>query len=223
MYEAMSSGDVPVSTAESRAGSRNFVVTNKVLHRASFDSEYVRRLKEGDHATEQHFTSYFGELLLIKLRARMLPPQTVEDVRQETFLRVFTALKTKNSLQSPESLGAFVNSISNNVLMELYRKHSRTRSVEYDEQYDSPDGRSTAESEMVSEERRQEVRNVLDELSDNDRRLLRMVFFEEANLDEICRSFRVGRAYVRVLVHRAKARFRERMLNRQAQNGTARA
>ena len=50
---------------------------NKVLHRASFDSEYVRRLKEGDHATEQHFTSYFGELLLIKLRARMLPPQTV--------------------------------------------------------------------------------------------------------------------------------------------------
>ena len=72
---------------------------------------------------------------------------------------MFTALKTKNSLQSPESLGAFVNSISNNVLMELYRKHSRTRSVEYDEQYDSPDGRSTAESEMVSEERRQEVRN----------------------------------------------------------------
>ena len=41
-----------------------------------------------------------------------------------------------------------------------------------------------------------------------DRDVLRALFFEECDKDEICRRFKVDRDYLRVLVHRAKARFR---------------
>jgi RNA polymerase sigma-70 factor (ECF subfamily) len=53
---------------------------------------------------------------------------------------------------------------------------------------------------------------VLDDLTEKDRRLLREVFLEEKDKDEVCRSFGVDRNYLRVLVHRAKQNFRARYL-----------
>ncbi len=35
----------------------------------AFTREYVERLREGDPSTEQHFVTYFDQLLRIKLRA----------------------------------------------------------------------------------------------------------------------------------------------------------
>ena len=40
--------------------------------------------------------------------------------------------------------------------------------------------------------------------------MLRWLFFDERDKDGICRELNVDRNYLRVLVHRAKMRFRER-------------
>ena len=48
-----------------------------------------------------------------------------------------------------------------------------------------------------------------------------MFFLEGTDRDTICRLFRVEREYLRVLMHRAKARFRERLLKRYAEAGRA--
>src|SRR6202453_480315 len=61
-----------------------------------FDKEYVDRLRAGDARTEEHFVAYFGQLLRILLRARMLPPDRVEDLTQETFRRVLVALRNRS-------------------------------------------------------------------------------------------------------------------------------
>ena len=185
----------------------------------SFDFNYVQRLRDGDPETEQHFTAYFGELLRIKLRARLRDANAIEDIRQETFLRVLNALKTKNNLRSPQGLGAFVNTVANNLVFELYRNQSRHRTVDTDEPLDLPDHHATAEVEMVAEERRQQVQRVLDELPARDRDLLRMTFCEEKDQDEICKSLHARRGYLRVLLHRAKARFRECLLKQYAMEG----
>ena len=178
--------------------------------RQSFDREYVERLRNGDVETERHFTDYFGRLLRIKLRARCCQAQTIEDLRQETFLRVLVALKSKNCLQSPESLGAFVNTVCQNLLFELYRSKSRTQ-VGLPDHLDIPDERASTESELVSEDRKRQVRQVLEDLTGKDRDLLRLVFYEETDKDEICRRFSVDRQYLRVLVHRAKTRLRNKL------------
>src|SRR5580698_5275894 len=86
----------------------------------AFTREYVERLREGDPSTELHFVAYFDQLLRIKLRSRMLASETVEDLRQETYIRVFGKLR-EDGIRQPERLGAFVNSTCNNVLMEFYR------------------------------------------------------------------------------------------------------
>jgi RNA polymerase sigma-70 factor (ECF subfamily) len=62
---------------------------------------------------------------------------------------------------------------------------------------------------LVSAERQAHVRAALDQLPERDRRLLRQVFFDENDKDTVCKDFGVDRQYLRVLLHRAKARFRE--------------
>ena len=183
------------------------------LVRESFDREYLERLKAGDAETERHFIAYFGELLRIKLRARLRSCELIEDLRQETFLRVLTAVRRKNGVERPERLGAFVNSVCQNLLFEFYRSGTWDQSGAPD-RLDIPDDHASTEAELVSAEWRRQVREVLRDLPAKDRELLRMIFYEETDKDEICRRFGVDREYLRVLVHRAKNRFRDELLGR---------
>ena len=58
------------------------------LERYEFDRGYIERLVAGDAETERHFTRYFGDLLTMKLRSKLRSAAQVEDVKQETFVRV---------------------------------------------------------------------------------------------------------------------------------------
>ena len=178
------------------------------LPRYEFDSAYVQRLIAEDPETERHFTRYFGELLSLKLGARLRSPTLVEDAKQETFVRVLTSLKQKGGLASAGSLGAYVNGVCNNVLLELYRSDARTEPLADD--VDPPDERrADAEAMVMAEEDRFRVRRALAALPDKERELLSWLFFEERDKDRICRDLKIDRNYLRVLLHRAKARFRE--------------
>jgi RNA polymerase sigma-70 factor (ECF subfamily) len=174
----------------------------------SFDESYVERLRAGDFRVQEHFVAYFSELIQLKLRSRLNSPQAIEDVRQETFTRVFVALRGEGGIRQPERLGAFVNSICNNVLLEHYRASSRHSSLEDEEDKDFPATNVDIFGAVVAKQLEGKVREILEELSEKDRRLLREVFLEERDKDEVCRDFGVDRDYLRVLLHRAKQSFK---------------
>jgi len=177
------------------------------LERKVFNQDYVDLLSQGDSETEAHFTKYFGALLLIKLRGRLRSPQLVEDARQETFLRVLNALRNKGGIQFPERLGAFVNSVCENVLSELFRAGSRFQQVPENavEPADETDG---PERQYLTEERKAIIRREMVSLAGPDQQILRKVFLEEQDKDQICKDLGIDRDYLRVRVHRALARFR---------------
>jgi RNA polymerase sigma-70 factor (ECF subfamily) len=174
----------------------------------TFDRSYVERLRAGDFRTQEHFVAYFSELIQLKLRSRLNSPQAIEDVRQETFTRVLVALRGEGGIRQPERLGAFVNSICNNVLLEHYRASSRHSSLEDEEDKDFPATTIDIVGAVAAKEMAVKVREILDELSEKDRRLLREVFLEERDKDDVCRDFGVDRDYLRVLLHRAKLSFK---------------
>ena len=176
--------------------------------RFEFDRAYLDRLASGDLETERHFTRYFGDLLSIKLRSRLRSPAQVEDARQETFLRVMKALRQPGGIQSPGGFGAFVNSVSNNVLFEMYRSHSKTTPLEEEAGAALPDPGIDAEMAVGMDEDRAHVRAVMETLPQKERQLLHWLFFEEADKDEVCRRLDIDRNYLRVLLHRAKQRFK---------------
>lgn len=173
-----------------------------------FDAAYVARLTQGDPDTELHFTSYFGRLLTSKLRVRHIVPQMAEDVRQETFLRVLRTLRQGQGVSQPESFGAFVSSVCNNVLLETMNKESKHPAIP--ENAPEPvDERVDLDASLITEQRKRAVARVLDSLPAKDRDVLRMVFLEEADREEVSRRMGVSAEYLRVLLHRAKNRFEE--------------
>ncbi|HMI53600.1 MAG TPA: sigma-70 family RNA polymerase sigma factor [Candidatus Saccharimonadales bacterium] len=173
-----------------------------------FDAEYVNRLRDGDQPTEKHFVAYFQQLLKIKLRARFLPPDKVEDLTQETFIRVIGALRREGGVRQPERFGAFVNSICNNVVFERHRTTGRDQPLE-ETHLEIADRAPDPEKVFVSNQIREQVRDILDDMPRRDRDLLRAIFLEEKEKDEVCQEFGVDRNYLRVCLHRAKERFRE--------------
>jgi RNA polymerase sigma-70 factor (ECF subfamily) len=176
------------------------------LEQYSFDAEYLRRLKEGDGPTEEHFARYFGSLLRIKANSRLRSWQAADDVRQETLLRVLRNIR-RGDIEHPERFGAYVNTVCNNVMLELFRRDSRWD--QFPEGGSEPaSGEAGAESDMVDEERRTLVRQALNELPSRDRELLQRIFLNEEDRDAVCQEFGVNRENLRVLLHRARGRLR---------------
>ena len=175
-----------------------------------FDGSYLERLRAGDYRAQEHFGAYFGALIQIKLRSRLKSREAIEDVRQETFTRFFVALRD-GRIRQPERLGSYVNSMCNNVLLEHYRKGARLDSLDDEEEpQDFPDTGIDPFGALAAKETEKRVREILEQLSERDRRLLREVFLEERDKDEVCRDFGVDRDFLRVLLFRAKQSFKKR-------------
>ena len=181
----------------------------------AFDSLYLEQLRAGDFRTQEHFVSYFSELIRLKLGKRLHSRPEIEDARQETFTRVLSALRRDDGVRQPERLGAFVNSVCNNVLLEHYRSASQEApGAEEEAAANIPDPALSAVDIIANREMQRKVRHILDELPEKDRRLIKEIFLDERDKDEVCRDLGVDREYLRVLLHRAKKSFKSLYLKK---------
>jgi RNA polymerase sigma-70 factor (ECF subfamily) len=179
----------------------------------TFDDDYVRRLREGDPWTVEHFQRYFTELMLVKLHSRRHPVEAIEDVLQEVFHRFFRALGSPGGIRSGKSLGPYVNSVCNHVLLEGYRRKRDSEPLDPDAEI--PDKNVSALDAIINDEMKRKVGRVLAELEPKDAAMLRAIFLEERDKDEVCLEYGVKRDYLRVLLFRAKKNFRSAYLGLQ--------
>jgi RNA polymerase sigma-70 factor (ECF subfamily) len=178
----------------------------------AFDASYLERLQQLDPATERHFEAYFRELLRLKLRSRLNSRQAIDDVCQETFVRVF-ALVRADGVKHADRLGALVNGVCGLVLREHYRA-TGTQRRSHAALEDVPENNLVTDEVPVSQSLESEqaqalVRKTLQGLAPRDRQLLEAVLLEERDKDEVCAELDVTRGHLRVLVHRAKQSFKE--------------
>lgn len=180
----------------------------------AFDAEYIEGLCAGDLRREEHFVGYFTELLHLKLRSRLQSRQAVEDVRQEVFARVLATLRKENGLRQPERLGAFVNTVCNNVLFEHYRANSRSESLDEEDRPELPATGATAHDLAAAKQLGEQVRDILTGMPPRDRAVLKAIFLDEKDREDVCREFGVDGEYLRVLLFRAKQNFKAEYLKR---------
>jgi RNA polymerase sigma factor (sigma-70 family) len=184
------------------------------LETSSFDERYIAGLRDRDPETEAHFIAHFRRPIWLKAQRQLRVPDLVEDACQETNLRVFQYFRAGKRLENPERLPAFVYTICHNVTLEMIR--SKTRYSQMPETgYDPVDNTSSAYAALVTRERQELVRDILASLPQKDRDLLHMAMLEEVDRAELCRRFQVNEEYLRVLLFRARTRFRDELLKRQ--------
>jgi len=169
----------------------------------------VRRLTDGDSGAGEHFASYFGNLLFLKLRVRLRSAELIEDVRQETLMRVLVVLRQGEGVKRPERFGAFVNGVCENVMRELCRSDRRAEPWDEHTMEEPIDPTVDLDAELVNADLKREIKQIFAVLQEKDRKILRALFLDEIDKAEVCRMFQVDAGYLRVLVHRAKVHFRD--------------
>jgi RNA polymerase sigma-70 factor, ECF subfamily len=178
----------------------------------AFDRPYLERLRRGDVPTAEHFVDYFGRFIRLKLRHRSESKSAIDDIRQETFLRVWVALRKQDGIRQPKRFGAFVTSVCNNVRREPQRRTCREDQAEDDSALCLGSITIGAAEIAAGHELRRQIGRVLTQLPSNAGELIRKIFLDECNRDEVCRDLGVSRQYLRVLLHRAVRQFRKRYL-----------
>jgi RNA polymerase sigma-70 factor (ECF subfamily) len=173
----------------------------------AFDQRYVEALRDRDQAAESHLISVFSGPVRCKLRTLLRSPELVQDASQETFLRVLSYFRSGKTLDNPANLSGFVLSVCQNIGLEYLRAYTRHDQMPMNlpEQVDR---RMNPEEGAVDRERRDLVRQFVFELPEKDRDLLRRVFLEEEDKDQVCAEMKVTRQYLRVLLYRARVRLR---------------
>jgi len=195
----------PVASAESPAAPQVYWSPRKKVDFYQFDAKYLENLRNGDSATQKHFADYFGERLRAKLLNRGFAIATLEDISQETLLRVFAAVRN-GAVLYPERFGAYVNSVCDRVILEKYREHARHQHLDVDAM-ELPDGKTSLEAIILRKEKKKIVADILALMPVKKRNILRALIFEQLDREELCARFKVKSDYLRVLLFRAKEDF----------------
>lgn len=173
-----------------------------VLPSFEFNAAYVHSLRQGDPSTEDHFVSHFSPILLRKLRKELHSTELAHDLRQETFLRVLTVLRSEYSIREPERFEFFVLGVCNNVLYETYRQ--KKKMVLLDPELEIASNAPSPDTCAMAAETANRLQKMLSGLPPRIRAILKAALLEEQDRDEICLKFGVNRNHLRLLIYRAK-------------------
>jgi RNA polymerase sigma-70 factor (ECF subfamily) len=162
------------------------------------------------------------ERLRLKLRYKVLYHMghncaDVEDIVQETLTR-FIRAGQRQQIRNTEEFGAFLNGVCRNVILE-YRRKVRREPASTDEGEIPERG---VRPDAVIFELREAIESGLAELSDRDRSILRELYLVGKDKDDICREWKMTDAQFRVVLFRAKERFRRAYTSEMKQSDTAR-
>jgi RNA polymerase sigma-70 factor, ECF subfamily len=178
----------------------------------AFDEQYVRQLQERVQPVEEHFSGYFQRLLTNYLRGRIKSPELIEDIRQETLLRVLRALRGGNGLKRPECLGAFVLAVCQNVMREFVRAQFRYTDMS-EQEGRRPDAAPNPEALAIHRQLQAAVSNALEQLAERDRQVL-AIALDEMGPHDVCRRLGLKHDHLRVVLHRAKAHLRAEIVKK---------
>jgi RNA polymerase sigma-70 factor, ECF subfamily len=141
----------------------------------------------------------------------------VDDIVQDALMRFMQAARD-DKIQNQAAVGAFLNGICRNVVSEYRRRNMRDEPMP--DVVPEPPGKSIPESELF--ELRQAIAHGMEQLSERDRRVLRAFYLEEKSKDEILRETGMTDENFRVVLCRAKERFRAIYLEQTKHRGNSR-
>ncbi len=127
----------------------------------------------------------------------------VEDLVQETLAR-FIRAEQRQQIRNTEEFGAFLNGIARNVILEYRRRTKREPGL--DPETEVPERGIRPDAEIF--ELREAIDHGLSDLCERDRSVLRSLYLDGKDKEEICRDWDMTDAQFRVVLFRAKERFR---------------
>jgi RNA polymerase sigma-70 factor (ECF subfamily) len=175
-----------------------------------FDVEFLAGLREREPVTCTRFVFFFTPLIEAKLRHEFSNFAAIEDVRNDTFIRVIT-LVDRDQVRDPQHFGSFVLGVCSKVAQEHRRNAWRTEPLDCDPVAHSRSGHAL-EGWLQDEELKKIVGRELSKLSEEDRSLITEGLLKERNRREMAEDLGMTPGGLNVRICRALERFRARVL-----------
>jgi len=176
----------------------------------NFDAGFVTRLKQRDPDTCTFLVSSLTPVLEARLRYKLRDHGAIEDIRNETFYRVF-CLVDRGRVRQPEQLGSLVRGVCDRVAQESCRKARATESLP-GAGMETPDRQPHLDKVLVEKERRALLWRGVTKLSEADRRLIVEMHCEERDRREMARARGISPTSLNVRLCRALKRLRAEVL-----------
>ena len=141
----------------------------------------------------------------------------MDDIVQESLARFMVAAR-EEKIQNPAAVAAFLNGVCRNVILEYRRRNMRDEPMP--EVVPEPPGSGIPEADLF--ELRQAIAAGLEQLSERDRRVLRGFYLEEKSKEEILKQTGMSDENFRVVLCRAKERFRAIYVEQTKHRGPSR-
>ncbi|UCD06133.1 MAG: sigma-70 family RNA polymerase sigma factor [candidate division WOR-3 bacterium] len=125
-----------------------------------------------------------------------------EDLTQDTFIRAFMNMK---KVKSGEHFRPWLCTIARNIVRDHYRRNRNSPSVSF-EQVEEFQGQS---DDPIR--RRVVIQDALARLTERDRMLLTLTYYEGLSLREIAETMKMTEANAKVCLHRARKRLRKQL------------
>ena len=178
-------------------------------------AELVKKIQSGDNSAFDELykltsqRAYFVALEFTKNN------QDAEDILQESYVK---ALSKINELDKPESFSSWLNQIVANKSKDLLKKNKPTlfeaEETEVFEAIPDEDTDFSPEESLDQTELQKTVMEVLDELSEEKRACVLMMYFEELSVGEIAETLEIPEGTVKTRLFSARKDLKEKFAKR---------
>ena len=193
--------------------------------RPAEDASLVQETLAGNQASFQLLVERYQDRVFALARHYTRNAVEVEDLVQDTFLKAYSRLAT---FQGQSSFFTWLYRIAVNTILDGIKRRSRSpvRAVEDPEAAGGPDAPRLASPRiagpsagMEREEIARITHGILEEMPDIFRAVLVMREFEDLSYQEMAEVLQISIGTVESRLFRARARFKERLLQRHPEFG----
>lgn len=173
------------------------------------DAELVKKYMNGNESALSMLINRHQQRLYNFIFSKVFNRDLAEDIFQETFIKVIRNLKRGKYNEEGKFL-PWVMRIAHNLVIDHFRKNKRMPKFEGTGDFDVfsilTDEKPDAEKSLVIEQIRNDVRELIKELPDNQKEVLQMRIYKEMSFKEI--AFRTE-----VSINTALGRMRYALIN----------
>lgn len=178
------------------------------------NSELLSRLREQDPEAVRSLTGSYLPSVWRFVYVRVKGDEHLaEDIVSETVIAFIKAVGDDTQIENP---GAWMRSVAQNKVMDHFRSAARVRQLMQKMTYTSElADRDDAASLKIHEEQREQVREIMDGLTEQHRIALEWKYLEKLSVREIARRWETTEKAVESILFRARGEFRDQHRDRQ--------
>ena len=152
------------------------------------DSVLVKNYINGNELAIELLIKRHQQRLYSFIYSKVQNRDTTEDIFQDTFIKVIRTLKKGNYNEEGKFL-PWVMRIAHNLIIDYFRKNNRMPTFNNTEEFDIfsvlSDGALNAESKIIKEQILNDVKELVEELPEEQKEVLKMRIYNDMSFNEI--------------------------------------